>query len=137
MPLYMLGFMGATRRLDHYDAATGGIRYSSSSALEPSSSCAVLFVQFFGLFWSIYKRKQNWDQYRRRPLEWTYVGMVDIIAATHLQLCHRPDSGPARSLWAKKRGQAPQRKSMKISPCPKIPPWGSISEFSACSSALP
>ena len=23
MPLYMLGFMGATRRLDHYEASTG------------------------------------------------------------------------------------------------------------------
>ena len=75
MPLYMLGFMGATRRLDHYEIATGW----QPLFLVAMAGAVVIFIgasiQFIGLFWSIYKRKENRDPtggnpWNGRTLEW-------------------------------------------------------------------
>lgn len=75
MPLYMLGFMGATRRLDRYEASTGW----HPLFILVSIGAFIIFIgaaiQFGGLFWSIYKRKENWDHtggnpWKGRTLEW-------------------------------------------------------------------
>lgn len=76
MPLYMLGFMGATRRLDHYEAETGW----HFLFVVVFIGAIILFcgaaIQFAGLFWSIYNRKKNWDHtngdpWNGRTLEWS------------------------------------------------------------------
>lgn len=75
MPLYMLGFMGATRRLDHYQASTGWHPLFVAVAI----GAAIIFIgaciQLFGLFWSIAKRKkykvENGDPWNGRTLEWS------------------------------------------------------------------
>lgn len=76
MPLYMLGFMGATRRLDHYEEATGWHPLFIIVAI----GAVILFcgaaIQFFGLFWSIKNRKKLWDHtegdpWNGRTLEWS------------------------------------------------------------------
>ncbi len=74
MPLYMLGFMGATRRLNHYAAETGWQPLFIVALI----GAAVIFVgaaiQFGGLFWSIYNRKKNLvgaNPWNGRTLEWS------------------------------------------------------------------
>lgn len=73
IPLYILGFMGATRRLDHYDASMGW------QGLFVVAGIGVLFIglgivlQLFQLGYSIWKRKENrvtGDPWNGRTLEW-------------------------------------------------------------------
>lgn len=76
MPLYMLGFMGATRRLDHYDASTGWHPLFIGAFAGAVIILIGASVQFFGLFWSIKNRKKNWDRtggdpWNGRTLEWS------------------------------------------------------------------
>lgn len=75
MPLYMLGFMGATRRLDHYDPSTGWQPLFIVSAIGGVIIFIGALIQFLGLFWSIYKREENKDKtggnpWNGRTLEW-------------------------------------------------------------------
>lgn len=75
MPLYMLGFMGATRRLDHYDPSTGWQPLFIVSAIGGVIIFIGALIQFLGLFWSIYKREENRDKtggnpWNGRTLEW-------------------------------------------------------------------
>jgi cytochrome o ubiquinol oxidase subunit 1 len=76
MPLYMLGFMGATRRLDHYAQETGW----HPLFVLAFAGAAIIFIgaliQFLGLFWSIYKKKELKDHtggnpWNGRTLEWS------------------------------------------------------------------
>lgn len=76
MPLYMLGFMGATRRLDHYDPETGWQPLFIVVLVGAFIILVGALVQFLGLFWSIYNRKKNWDHsggdpWNGRTLEWS------------------------------------------------------------------
>jgi cytochrome o ubiquinol oxidase subunit 1 len=74
IPLYILGFMGATRRLDHYDASMGW------QGLFIVSGVGVLFIALGGalqvlqLVVSVWQRKQNLDTtgdpWDGRTLEW-------------------------------------------------------------------
>ncbi|MDE3048193.1 MAG: cbb3-type cytochrome c oxidase subunit I, partial [Verrucomicrobiota bacterium] len=61
MPLYMLGFMGATRRLNHYDPATG---WQPLFPLVLVGAVLILFgicFQFVSIFYSIWQRQKNRD----------------------------------------------------------------------------
>lgn len=75
MPLYMLGFMGATRRLNHYDPSTGWQPLFILVAIGAFVLFIGALIQFLGLFYSIYHRKENWDHtggnpWNGRTLEW-------------------------------------------------------------------
>ncbi len=73
-PLYILGLMGATRRLDHYDASTGwqGLFVISVIGFLIISSGAIM--QVVQIVVSIRQRKQNLDTtgdpWNGRTLEW-------------------------------------------------------------------
>jgi cytochrome o ubiquinol oxidase subunit 1 len=77
VPLYILGLMGATRRLDHYDSSLGW------QGLFIVAGIGVLFVglgialQVLQLAYSIWKRKENLDKtgdpWNGRTLEWSTV----------------------------------------------------------------
>lgn len=76
MPLYMLGFMGATRRLDHYEASTGWQPLFQVALIGAAIIFIGALIQFLGLFWSIYRRKENKDPtggnpWNGRTLEWS------------------------------------------------------------------
>jgi len=76
MPLYMLGFMGATRRLDHYDPETGWQPLFIVVLIGVFIILIGAAVQLVGLFWSIYNREKNWDHtggdpWNGRTLEWS------------------------------------------------------------------
>jgi len=73
MPLYMLGFMGATRRLNHYAAETGWHPLFVIAGIGGLVIFVGAAIQFGGLFWSIYKRKKNLagdNPWNGRTLEW-------------------------------------------------------------------
>jgi cytochrome o ubiquinol oxidase subunit I len=74
-PLYVLGFMGATRRLDHYDAATGWqplfIIAFIGSLIISLAAC----LQILQVIVSVIKRKKlrdtTGDPWNGRTLEWS------------------------------------------------------------------
>ncbi len=75
MPLYALGLMGATRRLDHYESATGWHPLFLVAALGVGLIFCGMGFQVLQVFFSILKRKQNrdltGDPWNGRTLEWS------------------------------------------------------------------
>lgn len=73
-PLYILGFMGATRRMEHYDAATGWQPLFIVSLVGVLIIALAVALQILQLIVSIVKRKQNrdltGDPWDGRTLEW-------------------------------------------------------------------
>jgi cytochrome o ubiquinol oxidase subunit 1 len=75
IPLFLLGFMGATRRLDHYAASTGWQPlYVTATVGFIIISCGAI-TQVYQLFVSIRERKQHLDTtgdpWNGRTLEWS------------------------------------------------------------------
>ena len=108
MPLYMLGFMGATRRLDHYEAETGWQPLFIMACIGALIIIIGAAIQFIGLFWSIYKRKDLWDHsggdpWNGRTLEWSIPSPPPIYNFAIIPTVDQLDP-----LWAVKRGQAPK-----------------------------
>lgn len=107
MPLYMLGFMGATRRLDHYDAETGWQSIFISACIGAFIILIGACIQFAGLFWSIKNRKKLWDHtngdpWNGRTLEWSTPSPPPEYNFAIIPTVNQLDP-----LWAKKRGTAP------------------------------
>jgi cytochrome o ubiquinol oxidase subunit 1 len=105
MPLYMLGFMGATRRLDHYEASTGWHPLFVLTLIGAFIIVAGATVQFLGLFWSIHNRKKNWDHsggdpWNARTLEWSTHSPPPIYNFAIIPTVDQMDP-----LWAAKRGE--------------------------------
>lgn len=109
MPLYMLGFMGATRRLNHYDVSTGW------HPLFVVAACGVLIImcgaliQFFGLFWTIYHRDKHMDKtggdpWNGRTLEWSTASPPPEYNFAIIPVVNQIDP-----LWATKRGVGPKQ----------------------------
>jgi cytochrome o ubiquinol oxidase subunit I len=74
IPLYILGFMGATRRLDHYDASLGWQGLFIVSGVGVLIILAGIGFTVLQLLVSIVKRKENLDTtgdtWNGRTLEW-------------------------------------------------------------------
>jgi len=74
MPLYTLGLMGATRRLDHYDAATGWQPFFLVAGLGVLIIFCGIGFQVLQIVVSIIQRKENRDEtgdpWNGRTLEW-------------------------------------------------------------------
>ncbi len=103
MPLYMLGFMGATRRLNHYEAATGWqplFLLAGVGALIIMTGAA---IQLYGLYASIRDRKKNadltGDPWNGRTLEWATHSPPPIYNFAIIPTVDQLDP-----LWAIKRG---------------------------------
>lgn len=75
IPMYLLGFMGATRRLDHYDASTGWQPLFILSTIGFVIILCGIFFQILQIILSIKKRKENLDStgdpWNGRTLEWS------------------------------------------------------------------
>ncbi|KAF3362724.1 Cytochrome bo(3) ubiquinol oxidase subunit 1 [Chlamydiales bacterium STE3] len=107
MPLYMLGFMGATRRLDHYEASTG---WQPLFILVGCGALIILCgvtIQIYGLFKSIIERKLDTtgDPWNGRTLEWAVSSPPPFY-----NFAVTPTVDQIDPLWAIKRGQAPKPK---------------------------
>lgn len=74
MPLYILGFMGATRRLDHYDASTGFRPFFIVAGLGFIIIACGAALQIWQIIVSVIERKNNLDStgdpWNGRTLEW-------------------------------------------------------------------
>jgi cytochrome o ubiquinol oxidase subunit 1 len=74
-PLFILGLMGATRRLDHYDADTGWQSLFIIAGVGAAVIGLGIVCQLLQLFVSIRQRKQNidttGDPWNGRTLEWS------------------------------------------------------------------
>lgn len=74
MPLYILGMMGMTRRLQHYDAATGWHPYLVVAALGASIVALGIAFQVAQLVYSVINREKlkdtTGDPWDGRTLEW-------------------------------------------------------------------
>jgi cytochrome o ubiquinol oxidase subunit I len=74
IPLYILGLMGATRRLDHYEMSTGWFPLFAISAFGAFLICVGVFCQVVQVYKSIRNRHQlrdvTGDPWDGRTLEW-------------------------------------------------------------------
>jgi len=110
MPLYMLGFMGATRRLDHYEASTGWQPLFIIVGIGALIILCGATIQFLGLFWSIKNRKKNQDHtggdpWNGRTLEWSIPSPPPVYNFAIIPTVDQLDP-----LWAKKKGKLPEQK---------------------------
>lgn len=75
LPLYALGFMGAARRLDHYDASTGWQGLFIVAGVGVMIVCLAIALQLLQLGVSIWRRKKQLDTtgdpWNGRTLEWS------------------------------------------------------------------
>jgi cytochrome o ubiquinol oxidase subunit 1 len=105
MPLYMLGFMGATRRLDRYEAATGWHPLFVVVAFGALIILCGGAVQLYGLYKSIQGRDKNPpannDPWNGRTLEWSIPSPPPYYNFAVLPIVDQLDP-----LWAIKSGQA-------------------------------
>jgi cytochrome o ubiquinol oxidase subunit 1 len=73
IPLYILGFMGATRRLDHYDPSLGWQGLFIVAGVGVAIICVGVAFQLLQVAYSFIKRKENpagRDPWNARTLEW-------------------------------------------------------------------
>ncbi len=108
MPLYMLGFMGATRRLDHYEAATGWNPLFILVAFGAFIILCGVGVQIYDFFTSIKNRNKNLDltgdPWNGRTLEW-----ATSSPPPEYNFAIIPTVDQRDPLWAEKRGEAPKQ----------------------------
>jgi cytochrome o ubiquinol oxidase subunit 1 len=104
MPLYILGLMGATRRLDHYDPKTG---WAPLFALAGVGVLIVLLgfcIQVWQIIVSIKQRKQNLDTtgdpWDGRTLEWTTASPPPFYNFARIPVVHERDP-----FWIMKQSQ--------------------------------
>lgn len=75
MPLYVLGLMGMTRRLNHYAASTGWHPFLLVAALGAAVIACGIFLQIFDIVTSIINHKKQrdttGDPWDGRTLEWS------------------------------------------------------------------
>ncbi len=107
MPLYMLGFMGATRRLDRYDAAFGWHPLFQLVAIGAFLILCGIMVQALDLYVSIKNRKKNLDTtgdpWNGRSLEWAIPSPAPLYNFAIIPVVEGVDP-----LWAIKRKEAPK-----------------------------
>lgn len=106
MPLYMLGFMGATRRLNHYEASTGWHPIFVTVSIGALIILVGAAIQIYGLIMSILHRKEHLDTtgdpWNARTLEWSIPSPPPVYNFAITPIVDQLDP-----LWAMKRGQAP------------------------------
>ena len=74
VPLYALGFMGAVRRMDHYDATLGWQELFIVAGVGVAIICLGVFFQVLQVVVSVIQRKKNRvgaDPWGARTLEWS------------------------------------------------------------------
>ncbi len=102
-PLYILGFMGATRRLDHYDASLGWQGLFIVAGIGAVIIVIGFVLQLVQLIVSVRERRHtsdaNRDPWDGRTLEWTTASPPPFYNFAVLPVVHARDQ-----LWATKEG---------------------------------
>jgi len=109
MPLYILGLMGATRRLDHYDSSTGWQPLFIIAGIGGFIVSCGIAVQMWQLWVSFRDRKQNkdttGDPWDGRTLEWSTTSPPPIYNFARIPVVHDIDA-----FWDRKNGKFPEQK---------------------------
>ncbi|MBP9761574.1 cbb3-type cytochrome c oxidase subunit I [Candidatus Saccharibacteria bacterium] len=105
IPIYILGFLGATRRLDHYDPSLGWQSLFVVSGVGVMIIALGVFLQVAGLAYSIWKRKELQtdasDPWDGRTLEWSVPS-----PAPHYNFARLPVVNTRDAWWEEKNGGA-------------------------------
>ncbi len=113
LPLYALGLMGATRRLDHYDASTGWQGLFIVAGVGVVIIAFGVFLQLLQLGVSIWQRKKNLDTtgdpWNGRTLEWSVPSPAPFYNFAISPVVHSRDP-----FWEQKeslkRGEKPEKR---------------------------
>jgi cytochrome o ubiquinol oxidase subunit 1 len=120
VPLYILGLMGATRRLDHYDASQGWQQLFIVAGLGVVVIAIGIGFQILQLLVSIKQRKQNLDTtgdpWNGRTLEW-----ATLSPAPFYNFAVVPEVTDRDAFWASKQAERAQHAE------PKTPRYTDIS----------
>lgn len=105
VPLYILGFMGATRRLDNYAASTGYQPFFITAAIGVCIIAAGALTQVWQIIVSVKERKENMDTtgdpWDGRSLEWSTPSPVPFYSFAKTPVVDSRDA-----FWEmKKRGE--------------------------------
>lgn len=115
VPLYILGLMGATRRMDHYDASLGWQPLFIVAGVGVMFVIAGVGCQVLQLVYSIWKRNENrdttGDPWNARTLEW-----ATSSPPPEYNFAVIPDGSNRDALWEQKQNK----------PLPKNPQYTDI-----------
>ena len=104
MPLYVLGFMGATRRLDHYDPSMGWQWLFIVAGVGVGIICLGIGFQLLQVAVSFFQRKKNLDTtgdpWNGRTLEW-----MTTSPPTEYNFAHIPVVTERDAFWALKQNK--------------------------------
>jgi cytochrome o ubiquinol oxidase subunit 1 len=128
-PLYVLGMMGATRRLDHYDASLGWQAWFIVAAVGVAIICLGVFFQVLQIIVSIRQRRAHLDTtgdpWDGRTLEWSVPS-----PAPEYNFAVPPTAGVRDAFWAAKQaGPIPAPKKFEDIEVPQNSAAGIIISF--------
>jgi len=111
VPLYILGLMGATRRLDHYDASLGWQGLFIVAGIGVAIVMAGIGFQILQLIVSIKQRKEHvdttGDPWNGRTLEWSTTSPAPEYNFAILPVVTERDS-----FWSSKHAKAPDPQTL-------------------------
>jgi cytochrome o ubiquinol oxidase subunit 1 len=105
VPLYILGFMGATRRLDSYDPSLGWQGLFVVAGIGVALICVGVGFQLLQIVYSIWKRKEHRvgsDPWDARTLEWSTTSPPPEYNFAVIPTVHTRDA-----FWEMKRHKEP------------------------------
>lgn len=110
LPLYALGLMGATRRMDNYDAGLGWQSLFIVAAIGVAVIMVGLFLVVFQIAYSVWKRNENrdltGDPWNGRTLEWSVSS-----PPPHYNFAVLPEVNQRDAFWAQKH--SPKKQTIK------------------------
>lgn len=96
IPMYILGFMGATRRLDHYDSSTGYQPFFIMMLLGGLIICVGVALQFIQILASVVQKQHlrdvTGDPWDGRTLEWATASPPSSYNFTSIPQAHTRDA---------------------------------------------
>ncbi len=122
LPLYALGFMGAVRRLDHYDPSLGWQGLFIVAGIGVMVIMLGVFFQVLQLAYSIWKRKElavGPDPWDGRTLEWATSTPVAEYNFATLDPVHERDA-----YWVQKQQASKKKPVYKAITIPKNTGYG-------------
>lgn len=132
IPLYILGVMGATRRMDHYDGSTGWQGLFIIAGIGALFILAGILTQLVQVGYSIYKRKELADNTgdawgEGRTLEWSTPSPTPVYNFAVIPTVYDRDA-----FWALKHDTLPHKpKKYTDIMLPKNSAYGVIIGFTA------
>ena len=118
VPLYILGMMGATRRLDHYSSATGWQPLFIVAGIGVVVIGMGVIFQVAQLIVSIQQRRQTrdttGDPWNGRTLEWSIPSPAPVFNFAHIPQVHSLDA-----FWTEKEEKHKKDKTFEDIAMPK------------------